>query len=322
MKIFGTFGPSAHTKEVIYQLFEKGMTGMRLNLSHTNLVDCKDWLEAFWQAAEEYGIQPDLLIDMKGPELRIGKLEKPMELVEGYVYDLDEFEVPYIVYDYVKKGSILLLDDGKIRMEYINNQYAKVLRPGILTSKKSIAIEGVEVNTPTLTQEDLENLRHAKEYGVTGLMQPFVRNAQDLKTVKETLKDLDLDIQIYAKIENQSGVKQVESLLPYCDEIIIARGDLGNAVGMANLPSTQKHIEKVCHLHQKPYMVVTEMLASMIDKPVCTRAEVSDIYHAVYLGASSIMLTGEIAAGKYPIEAMDIFAQVAKNALKDKSTSL
>ncbi|MDO4466394.1 MAG: pyruvate kinase [Bacillota bacterium] len=318
MKIFGTFGPSAHTKEVIYSLFEKGMTGMRLNLSHTNLVDCRNWVDAFWQAAKEYGIEPDLLIDMKGPELRIGSLEQPIELVQDYVYDLDEFDVPYIVYDYVKKGSILLLDDGKIRMEYINNQYAKVLRPGILSSKKSVAIEGIEVDTPTLTEEDIENLKHAKEFGVTGLMQPFVRNAKDLQIVQQTLKDLDLDLKIYAKIENQSGVNQVESLLDYCDEIIIARGDLGNAVGLAKLPSVQKKIEKICQKHHKPYMVVTEMLASMIHSPVCTRAEVSDIYHAVYLGASSIMLTGEIAAGKYPVEAMDMFVQVAKSALEDR----
>ena len=147
-------------------------------------------------------------------------------------------------------------------------------------------------------------------------MQNFVRNAQDLITVKEALKSIgNPDLQVYAKIENMEGVAHLKELFPYCDQIVIARGDLGNAMPLWELPAVQKRIQDICRVHSMPYMVVTQMLDSMMEHPVPTRAEVSDIFHAVYHGASSIMLTGETAAGKYPREAMKYFSETAKSAL-------
>lgn len=313
LKIYGTLGPSCCKEDMIKRLIDVGMTGMRLNLSHMSLQQASDWLQQFHKAANK---DTELLIDMQGPELRIGKLEKPM-YINDYIH-LSDLPIPSSVLNQLSIGQEILLDDGKISLEVIEMDadiLCKVNRSGTLTSNKSISLPNIIIDSPTLTEMDIENLKHAKEYGVTGIMQPFVRNAQDLINVRNTLKELDLDLRIFAKIENQSGVDQLESLIPYCDEIIIARGDLGSNIGLIKLPATQHYIQDLCKKHHKPYMVVTQMLDSMIKNPVPTRAEVTDIYEAVNQGAYSIMLTGETASGLYPLEAMTYFVEVAKTAL-------
>ena len=317
LEIYGTLGPSCQDEETLYQMFLSGMTGIRLNLSHVDLDDVQSWIDHFHKAAKRAGVQPNLLIDMQGPELRIGKVN--LDLKKDTVINFSKIPVAKHVLDVLTKGQIILLDDGKIQLEIIDsNLNCKVIREGILTSHKSIALPGIEMNLPTLTSKDIQNICVAKEYGVTGLMQPFVRNKEDLICVKDALHQAGCDdIKIYAKIENQSGVNQLESLIPYCDQIIIARGDLGNSVTLPKLPSVQKYIEKICKERNMPYMVVTEMLYSMQQRAVPTRAEVSDIYHAVYHGATSIMLTGETAAGQYPVDAMRMFVECANVALED-----
>lgn len=305
------------------EMFKAGMTGMRLNLSHVDLSDCIEWLEEFHWAAANSDIIPELLIDMKGPELRIGKLKEPVILKEGSLIGAKDLLFPEIVYPYLKEGREILLDDGNLllRVEDEKESKMKVIRGGELKSSKSIALNGVSVPSPTLTEADMNNLREAYKYAVTGIMQPFVRDAQDLKNVREALKQTgNEELKIFAKIENMAGVEQIYDLIDHCDEIIIARGDLGNASGLTKLPSIQHYLEKVCHEKNKPYMVVTQMLNSMQNNAVPTRAEVSDIYHAVYNGASSIMLTGETAAGKYPVEAIRYFVDTAKEALKDRES--
>lgn len=302
-------------------MFRAGMTGMRLNLSHVNLSDCTEWLEEFHWAAANTGVIPELLIDMKGPELRIGKLKEPVWLEEGSQIDAEQLLFPKIVYPYLTEGREVLLDDGNLLLRVVDGSKLKVIRGGELKSSKSVALSGVSVPSPTLTEADMNNLREAYKYAVTGIMQPFVRNAQDLKNVREALKQTGNEtLKIFAKIENMAGVEQIYDLVDHCDEIIIARGDLGNAAGLTKLPSVQHYLEKVCHEKNKPYMVVTQMLQSMHNNAVPTRAEVSDIYHAVYNGASSIMLTGETAAGKYPVEAMRYFVKTAKMALNDRES--
>ncbi|MCF0106512.1 MAG: pyruvate kinase [Holdemanella sp.] len=319
LKVYGTLGPSCHTKDVLIPMFECGMTGVRLNLSHVDLEDVKDWVDEFHKASKEANVEAELLVDMQGPEIRLGRLEEPIGLNKGDTINIYELPIPDVIIPFLKKDQILLMDDGKITLKMMDDRMAEVIVEGVLLSSKSIALPGVTVNTPTLTLKDVENLKHCTEYGVTGIMQPFVRDKEDLMAVKDMLHALNLDdIRVFAKIENMQGYKQLEELLPYCDEIIIARGDLGNATTLPVLPSVQRKIETICKKNHKPYMIVTEMLYSMISKPTPTRAEVSDIYHAVYNGASSIMLTGEVAAGKYPIEAMEMFTDCAKVALRDR----
>lgn len=214
-----------------------------------------------------------------------------------------------------------MMDDGKIECIVENEKkiYCRVLRGGLLKPNKSIAIKDKNLIGDVLTDTDIENLKLAKEYGVTGIMQPFVRNRDDLIKVKETLKQNGLeDIKVYAKIENMDGVNNLETILPCCDHIVIARGDLGNATGLLHLPVIQKKIEEICKSNNHPYMVVTEMLSSMIENEIPTRAEVSDIFHAVYHGAKSVMLTNETAIGKHPIAAIKVLAEVSKEAKKMK----
>lgn len=321
LAIYGTLGPNCHTEEQIKTLFQLGMTGMRLNLSHTDLADHPDWLSNFQKAKQACRADAQLLIDMKGPEIRIGELE-PLSLINDTVIEFTQLSFPKFLLSYIHKGQEIVLDDGNIVLEACDRDHALVKRGGILTSNKGVALVGKNIQTSALTSSDIENLKAAKMYGVTGIMQPFVRSVEDLKDIQKTFQSLGIkELKVYAKIENQLGLDVLESLFPYCDEIIIARGDLGSSIGIVELPSVQHRIEVLCRKHRKPYMVGTQMLHSMIEKAVPTRAEVSDIYWAVYNGASSIMLTGETAVGKYPIEAMKVMVGVAYTALRDRCVS-
>ena len=328
-KIFGTFGPACASEEVLLQMIEAGMTGMRLNLSHTALVESKDYIRNYQRAATKLGIVPELLIDMQGPELRIGMLEDSIYLQEGkQVFLVEEclqagedswqIPVPEEVIKVLEPGDEVLLDDGKMLLRVklcAEKILAEVLRGGWLQSHKSIKIVGKNVSLPPLTNHDIENIKVAKDYGVTALMQPFVLSGAQLRKVRATLKQHGAEnVKIFAKIENRLGIEKIEDILPEADVIIIARGDLGNDMPLWELPKAQKQIEEACHKVKKPYIVVTQMLASMETNPVPTRAEVSDIYHAVYHGAWGVMLTGETAVGKHPVEAIRYLANTAKGA--------
>ena len=323
LEIYGTLGPSCSKRTIIEQMIQKGMTGIRLNLSHCNLDERKKWIDAFHDACKAQNQHLDLLIDMRGPELRILESACPIECMQDDEIILDQKILPDLILQHAEIDDILLIDDGKIQCKILKNSqltlHCQVLCPGTLKPRKNIAIKEKSLLGPVMTESDLMNLRFAKEYGVTSIMQPFVTCGQDLLSVRSTLKKMHLeDLRIYAKIENMEGVHHLQDILPHCDVIVIARGDLANACTLEKLPCTQKDIEAHCHLANKPYMVVTEMLHSMINHPVATRAEVSDIFHAVYHGASAIMLTAETASGAYPIEAMHTFTQVAKHALAYK----
>ncbi len=333
-EIFGTFGPACGSEELIEKMIEAGMTGMRLNLSHTTLPESQDYIECYQKAAEVRGVKPQILIDMKGPELRVGTMVAPIEIKEKMtglsLCSQEEYEslseeahvipIPKEVFHVLETGDRILLDDGKILLEAgckreTNTLEVQVLRAGLLKSGKSIKIVNKQVQMPPLTPHDIENIKLAKQYGVTALMQPFVLSGTDLQYVRSVLKEYGADeVQIFAKIENLIGVENLEEIIPEADVIIIARGDLGNDMPLWELPRIQKQIEEVCKKYHKPYIVVTQMLASMEEHPVPTRAEVSDIYHAVYHGAWGVMLTGETAVGKYPVEAIRYMANTVAEA--------
>ena len=197
---------------------------------------------------------------------------------------------------------------------------AVVVRPGVLKPGKSLAVIGKELPMPTLTDSDRKNIGMAAEYGVTGVMLPFVRNREDLLTLRSALQAAGAEkVEIFAKIENMQGVRAIDELLPWCDQIVIARGDLGNAMPLWKLPRIQKQLAASCRAKKKPFMVVTQMLDSMHERAVPTRAEVLDIYNAVLDGAASVMLTGETAAGRYPVEAMEYLVRTGEEAVKDRA---
>ena len=334
MRIYGTLGPHCSDTKTLRAMFDAGMTGIRLNLSHVTLHDAALQIEALHKAADMAGVKTDLLIDMQGPELRISAPRVPLRLMDGDPVILetsDQLEtetscirLPAIVEQALVPGQQVLLDDGKILLEVFDDSRkkdrgtaAKVIRGGLLQGRKSIALPGAEIWPPTLTETDLINIRAARKYGVTGLMQPFVRDADDLRQVRAALHDANADdIRLLAKIENQAGTAHIDSLLPYADEFVIARGDLGNSMPLWELPAAQKRLAARIKDAGKELMIVTQMLASMEHSPVPTRAEVSDIFNAVLDGADSVMVTGETAVGDYPVEVIRYLTNTAKEAEK------
>ena len=346
-EIYGTFGPSCKSQEILEKMIQCGMTGMRLNLSHTTLEKSKEYLDNYKEAAKRQGVIPQILIDMQGPELRIGKMdetrlesennlcfvsvqEKEEEAKKVLMQDAGRMPVipiPNEVMQALEPQMEVLLDDGKIRVQVEEKMgdsvRAKVIIGGIIKPYKSIKIVGRNVEMPILTEHDIKNIREAYKYGVTALMQPFVFCGEDIKRLREVLKEEEAEyLHVFAKIENRKGVENLESIIPQADMIVIARGDLGNDMPLWELPRVQKKIEKACKNMDKPYMVVTQMLSSMEDNPVPTRAEVSDIFHAVYHGAVAVMVTGETAVGKYPVEVIRYLANTAGEASSYRGVKL
>lgn len=340
-EIYGTIGPSCAKPKLLEEMFRLGMTGVRLNLSHSELEGCGEWTRMVREAALAAGVQYKLLIDLRGPELRVGNLNGAIKLEEGQQAWLEEenqftqgasgkrerdnlsqsavVPCPAVIFGHLQKGQEILLDDGKIQLYVVDvpegSVCCKVARGGNLKSKKSIALPGVELRLPVLTESDKVNIRGAKFHGVTGVMLPFVRRAEDLKELKQELINADASgLEVFAKIENMEGVKHLEELFPYANQIVVARGDLGNSMPLWELPVVQAQIAKKCRDMGKSFMVVTQMLASMENHPVPTRAEVSDIFRAVSEGAASVMVTGETAVGQYPREVIQYLSNTVKAA--------
>lgn len=312
-------------------------------------MDCDKQVEKL----EELVLETGACVKMVSEEVFVSGtvLPKEVEMLSVEKTDFDDTSAgrtaagpmigcPKLLMEYLTPGQEILLDDGKLLLKILHgigagnpvctdgkaadetdraDITAIVIRGGVLRNRKSIALPDREIMTPTLTAEDLENLRDAKEAGVTGVMLPFVRGREDILALKEALTACGAEhIRIFAKIENQAGVRTLPDFVKDVDHVVIARGDLGNAMPLWELPGCQKRLAAICRQAGTPFMVVTQMLDSMHSRAVPTRAEVSDIYNAVMDGASSVMLTGETAAGKYPVEAIRYLVNTAACALRDR----
>lgn len=342
--IYGTLGPACSEFEILKDMFREGMDGIRLNLSHTTLDEAAELIARCQRAAEACGVRPELLIDMQGPELRVGALRQPLQLREEERIGIDELLLPEVVCEVLRErpaGQEVLLDDGKILLQTEDpggtctaepspgtpgQIMLRVVRGGVLRPRKSVALPGCQIRTPAMTTRDREQICRAKAYGVTAVMQPFVRSKEDLMEVRRVLDEADgSEIRLLAKIENRAGIETLSELIPHCNEIVIARGDLGNAMDLWELPAAQKRIAAACRMANRDFMVVTQMLDSMTTRQVPTRAEVSDIFNAVLDGAASVMVTGETAAGAYPalviryltrtVRAAETYAKAGKASL-------
>ena len=320
--IYGTFGPACGSQETLEAMFRAGMTGMRLNLSHCDLQDSADMLRAFHAAAAAAGVNaPQLVIDTQGPELRIGALEGPMSLQNSAVVFFGKEGIPFPkpVLEALEPGCEVLLDDGKLALQVTavenGRAEAKVLRGGTLTGRKSIKLPGKDLRLPVLTERDIRNIRRATEFGVTGLLQPFVHSGEELCRLRQILQENGAgSLKLFAKIETLEGAANLPDILPQADVVVIARGDLGNDMPLWHLPAVQKDISAACRAAGKPFIVVTQMLSSMEHSPVPTRAEVSDIFNAVADGAWGVMVTGETAVGEYPAETIRYLSRTAEEA--------
>ena len=318
MRYYATLGPSCCDTAALSALLRRGVTGFRLNLSHTPLAARTDWIAALHEAERKTGLRAQLMIDLRGPEMRIGSLPAPLPLAEGAAVTLGaDIPVDGDVLDALRPGMTVLLDDGAMALTVVDGGVCRVTRGGTLTGHKSLTLEGVDLRRPALCGADLADLSQAAALGVNAVMQPFVRSADDLRVVRQTMAENGLaDAELFAKVENQPGLDALPDWLALCDVVTIARGDLGSSLPLERLPAAQKHIAALCRSRGKPFLVVTQLLHSMIDHPSPTRAEVLDIYNAVLDGVDCLMLTGETAQGRYPLESADWLIRVAQEAEK------
>ena len=326
IKTYATLGPACCEVDTLSAMLRLGLTGFRLNLSHRTLTDCRQWTAALQAAGAEVGVRPELIIDLRGAELRLGDLTRPIRLREGDTLRFGKMGLPLLDEDILaalRPGQAILIDDGAIELTVESHDGAtavcRCLRGGQLEGRKSISLPGIETPRPTVSEADHADLAVAREHGVTAVMQPFVRNRRCLEEVRTALHQHGLDdLAIFAKVEDAEGVDTVGDWMDLCDVVTIARGDLGSNLCLYDLPRAQKKIAARCRAAGKDFLVVTHLLQSMIHAPVPTRAEVTDIYNACLDGAACLMITGETAQGEYGVEAVRVLLEMARRGEEDR----
>ena len=320
IKTYATLGPACCEVETLSAMLRLGLTGFRLNLSHRTLSDCRRWTDALRAAGEAARVRPELIIDLRGAELRLKDLTRPLCLREDDTIRFGKMGLPLLDDDILaalQPGQQILIDDGAIELTVLSHDgktaVCRCLRGGQLEGRKSITLPGIDIPRPAVCEADHADLAVARQHGVTAIMQPFVRSRAYLQEVRNALAQHDLsDLTIFAKVEDAEGVDTVSEWMDLCDVVTIARGDLGSNLCLYDLPRTQKKIAALCRDAGKDFLVVTHLLQSMIHAPVPTRAEITDIYNACLDGAASLMITGETAQGEYGVEAVRVLLEMAR----------
>ncbi|NLW51931.1 MAG: hypothetical protein GXY87_01010 [Tissierellia bacterium] len=320
MKFFATLGPNFQTYDILLKANEMGITGLRLNLSHGLLEERLDWINNV-KKANQISKKPygplEIVLDIQGSEIRIRSnktitKEKGSNIfIKTYSSDYCEDDILYVNENFIintKVGDIIHIDDGKVEavVENIesNTLFAKLSENSIIEPNKSISIQNKYIANDTINPDDIKNIKLAKQLGIKNFMIPFVRSKKDIIILRELFTSLDFeDYRLYSKIEDQLGIDNIDEIIDNSDVIVIARGDLGNNLGLLSIPRAQKYISKKCNDKNKQFMVVTQLLNSMIDSTVPTRAEINDIYNSTLDGAQMLMITAETAVGKYPLKA-------------------
>jgi pyruvate kinase len=328
-KIICTIGPASEDLDKLTQMVQNGMNVARLNFSHGEHSEHQIRINNIRQVALETGQTLAIMLDTKGPEIRTGKLlKKKVQLQAGQSFILttrpvpgDEQEVG-VSYSQlptaVKPGTSILLSDGLINLLVQTTTdtdiVCQVINGGELGEKKGINVPGVRINMPFLSEKDIADINFGIDQELDFIAASFVRNAQDVLDIRRILEARNANIDIIAKIESQGGVDNLDDIIKVVDGVMVARGDLGVEIPAEEVPLVQKKIIKKCNLAGKVVIIATQMLDSMINNPRPTRAEVSDVANAIFDGADAIMLSGESAAGKYPVEAVETMARIAKRA--------
>ena len=332
-KIVCTLGPSTDKEDVLRNLMKNGMNVARMNFSHGTHEEQKARLDMIKKLREELNLPVAALLDTKGPEIRIGDVEGgKLELKPGQEFTLTTEEmlgtekkvtITYKeLYKDVEPGDSILIDDGLIGMEVVrideSDIVCRVKNGGFISNHKGVNVPGVELNMPFVSQKDLADIVFAVEQDYDFIAASFTRTAEDIMEIRKILQEHGGEkIHIIAKLENKQGVKNCEDILRVADGIMIARGDMGVEIPLEEVPVIQKElIRKAMHMG-KPVITATQMLDSMMKNPRPTRAETSDVANAIYQGTSAIMLSGETAAGAYPIEAVQTMAKIAERTEQD-----
>jgi len=329
-KIVGTIGPASESEEMLTKLATAGLNVCRINFSHGGYEENAEKIATIKRVREKLNIPLALLLDTKGPEIRTGKLETGDEKVtieEGatftFVYDEilgneTKTSIGYKnLYQDVVPGARILVDDGALEFEVIEIKdkdiICKALNTAKLGSRKTVNVPGLKLNLPALAQKDIEDITNGVKAGFDFIAASFVRRGSDVQEIRDLLKaNGGENIQIISKIESQEGIDNFEEILELSDGIMVARGDMGVEIPMEQVPIVQKHFIKRCNAVGKPVITATQMLETMTSNPRPTRAEVSDVANAVYDMTSCIMLSGECAMGKYPVECVETMNRISK----------
>lgn len=331
-KIVCTIGPASESEEVLEKVIMAGMNVARLNFSHGDHKEHQARIDTIRKVAKRLDKTVGILLDTKGPEIRTHSMENgEVELVRGQKIEVsmtevlgnsERFSVSYEgLIDDVDPGDFILLDDGLVELEIdeLNKDTGiittTVKNNGLLKNKKGVNVPGVSVKLPGLTEKDKEDVKFGIEQGVDFIAASFVRRAKDVLEIREMLESHDGEyIKIIPKIENQEGIDNIDEILKISDGLMVARGDLGVEIAPETVPMMQKELIRKCNLLGKPVITATQMLDSMQTNPRCTRAEASDVANAIYDGSDAVMLSGETAAGAYPVEAVQTMAKIAVSA--------
>ena len=329
-KIVCTIGPASESVDTLVQLIEAGMNVARLNFSHGDHDEHLARINNIREASEKTGRRVALLLDTKGPEIRTNNMKdhKPVTLVKGSEVrvsmtevegDEKKFSITYteLIND-VEKGSHILIDDGLVDLlvtdiDTANNEIVtEVQNTGIIKDKKGVNVPGVSVQLPGITEKDANDIRFGLENDIDYIAASFVRKPSDVLEIREILEETGNEsVQIIPKIESQEGVDNLDDILSVSDGLMVARGDLGVEIPAEQVPVVQKDMIRKCNLDGKPVITATQMLDSMQSNPRPTRAEASDVANAIFDGTDAIMLSGETAAGDYPVEAVQTMNRIA-----------
>ena len=345
-KIVATVGPSCANVAQVSRLIEEGVRVFRINFSHGQFSDFEQSLQVIRQASQQTGVAVGALGDLSGPKIRVGKVRPGgVELEVGQTVrfqtkpivagedsrdeDPMSFSTTYPAFiSDAQPGQRLLIDDGAVRMIVVRKEgdgaqlVCNVTIGGLVTSSKGINLPDTEISAPSLTEHDWRCVGWAIEHEIDFLALSFVRQADDVRQLKDRLieavdDDPTVAIPVIAKIEKPQALEDLEAIVEAADGLMVARGDLGVEMDLAKVPGIQKRILWLARDHGKPVIVATQMLQSMIESPSPTRAEVGDVANAIYEGASAVMLSGETAVGKYPIQAVQMMARIAKATQED-----
>ena len=328
-KIIATLGPATSSKEVLYQLAKEGVNVFRINFSHADYEDVKTRIKLIREINEENGYNVAILGDLQGPKLRVGVMEDDVVLEDGDTFKfttekcIGTKEKAFMTYQRfpkdVKVGEHILVDDGKLMFEVISSNketevIVKVIVGGALKSKKGVNLPNTAISLPALTEKDKEDAIFALEQEVDWIALSFVRTPEDLRMLRDLIdQHSEYRVPVIAKIEKPEAVENIDSLIPYCDGLMVARGDLGVEIPMQEVPLIQKMLVSRAKKARIPVIIATQMMETMIENSVPTRAEVNDVANSIMDGADAVMLSGETSVGKFPVRVIQKMTEIIKS---------
>ncbi|MEZ4757611.1 MAG: pyruvate kinase [Flavobacteriales bacterium] len=317
-KIVATIGPASASPEVLRQMMQGGMDVCRLNFSHGNYAFYTELIRNIRQVSAELGMHTAILADLQGPKMRVGEMQDgPIELVDGaeLVITVEPVKgrpglvsTSYVQFPKdVKKGELVLLDDGKLRLEVVStdghtNVTTRVIHGGMLSANKGLNLPNTKISLPCLTEKDKQDLEFALDHDVDWIGLSFVRSARDIIELKGIINAREKHARVVAKIEKPEALDEIDEIIRESDALMVARGDLGVEIPMERVPLVQKDIIRRCLVQHRPVIVATQMMESMITNITPTRAEVNDVANAVLDHADAVMLSAETSVGKFPVE--------------------